>query len=66
MILDKSLKALHDDRSECYGAIVIWQFQFCANAAIYLWFLVRVGFNSHIVYNISNALPYKLTHRVSI
>ena len=41
-------------------------FQFCLNTAIHLQFLVRVGFNSHSGYNISNALPYKLTHRVSV
>ena len=39
------------------------RFQFCPNAAIYPLFLVRVGFNSHSGYNISNALPYKLEYK---
>ena len=35
-------------------------FQFCANAAINLLFLVREGFNSH---NITDALANKLAHQ---
>ena len=41
-------------------------FQFCANAAVNPLFLVRKGFNSHSGYNISIALPNKLTHRVRL
>ena len=42
------------------------RFQFCVNAAINPWFLVRKGFNTHSGQDISYALANKLTHRVSV
>ena len=43
----------HPSMVKCGGS----HFQIYANAAIFPRFLVRVGFNSHSGYNISNALP---------
>jgi hypothetical protein len=45
----------HLDMVKCDGS----RFQFCANAAIYPRFLVKVGFNNHSGYNISYTLPDK-------
>jgi hypothetical protein len=42
------------------------RFQFSANAAIYLWFLVLVGFNSHSGNDIPYTLPDELSHCVIV
>ena len=42
------------------------RFQFCANAVIYSQFLVWVGFNRHIGYNIAYTIPDELSYRIRV